>query len=114
MPWTLAGELDARQYSTVEPENRLVAASLERRWETALRELAETEEGYARQANALRPMQLSAPLREQFRHISETLPDLWMTDQITQAQRKCLLRTLIQQVIVRWTRADTLEVCIVW
>jgi Recombinase/Recombinase zinc beta ribbon domain len=107
-------QLAGRQYSAVDPENRLVAASLEQRWETALRELAETEEGYARQSKALRPMPLSASLREQFRRISDTLPDLWTTDQITQAQRKCLLRTLIQQVIVRWTVADTLEVCIVW
>ncbi len=109
-----SAQLAQRQYSTVDPENRLVAASLECRWETALRELAETEEGYTRQANALRPMPLSAPLREQFRHISETLPELWMTESLTQAQRKCLLRTLIQQVIVRWMTADTLEVCIVW
>ena len=107
-------QLAQRQYSAVDPENRLVAASLEQRWETALRELAETEEGYARAAKALRPMPLSASLREQFRHISETLPDLWTTDRITQAQRKSLLRTLIQQVIVRWSVADTLEVCIVW
>ena len=109
-----AAQLTQRQYSTVDPENRLVAASLERRWEASLRELAETEEGYARQAKALRPMPLSTPLREQFRHISETLPDLWMTDQITQVQRKGLLRTLIQQVIVRWATSDTMEICIVW
>ena len=109
-----SAQLAQGQYSTVDPENRLVAAELERRWETALRELAETEEGYARQAKALRPPPLSASLREQFRHICETLPDLWMTDQITQAQRKGLLRTLIQQVIVRWATADTLEVCLVW
>ncbi len=40
-----SAQLAQRQYSAVDPENRLVAASLEQRWETALRELAETEEG---------------------------------------------------------------------
>lgn len=109
-----AAQLTQRQYSMVDPENRLVASSLEGRWEASLRELAETEEGYARQAQALRPLPLSTSLREQFRHISETLPDLWMTDQITQAQRKRLLRTLIQQVIVRWETSDTMEIRIVW
>jgi len=109
-----SAQLAQRQYSAVDPENRLVAASLEQRWEATLRELAETEEAYTRQANALRPQPLSAPLREQFRHISETLPALWKTEQITPAQQKALLRTLIQQVIVRWETSDTVVVCLVW
>lgn len=109
-----AAQLAQRQYSTVDPENRLVAASLEQRWEAALRELAETEEAHTRQANALRPLPLSVPLREQFRHISETLPALWKTGQITPAQQKALLRTLIQQVVVRWETSDTVVVYLVW
>jgi DNA invertase Pin-like site-specific DNA recombinase len=109
-----AAQLAQRQYSTVDPENRLVASELERRWEAALRELAETEEACTRQAKSLRPTPLPAALREQFRHISQTLPDLWATDQITQVQRKSLLRTLIQQVIVWWETANILEVRIVW
>jgi DNA invertase Pin-like site-specific DNA recombinase len=109
-----AAQLAQRQYSLVDPENRLVAASLEQRWEAALRELAETEEAYTRQANTLRPQPLSAQLREQFRHISETLPTLWSTGQITPVQQKALLRTLIQQVIVRWETSDTVMVCLVW
>jgi DNA invertase Pin-like site-specific DNA recombinase len=109
-----AAQLAQRQYSLVDPENRLVAASLEQRWEAALRELAETEEAYTRQANALRPQPLSAQVREQFRHISETLPTLWSTGQITPAQQKTLLRALIQQVIIRWETSDTVVVCLVW
>jgi recombinase/recombinase-like zinc beta ribbon protein len=109
-----AAQLAQRQYSLVDPENRLVAASLEQRWEAALQELAETEEAYTRQANALRPQPLSARQREQFRHICETLPLLWSTGQITPAQQKMVLRTLIQQVIVRWQTSDTIEVCLVW
>jgi hypothetical protein len=70
-------QLAQRQYSAVDPENRLVAASLEQRWETALRELAETEEGYARQAKAMRPAPLSPVLREQcashFRNVARSL-----------------------------------------
>jgi hypothetical protein len=109
-----AAQLAQRQYSLVDPENRLVAASLEQRWEVALRELAETEEAYTRQANTLRPQPLSAQLREQFRHISETLPTLWDTGQIAPAQQKALLRTLIQHVIVRWETSDIVGVCLVW
>src|SRR5262249_28595788 len=36
--------LAERQYNQADPDNRLVAAELERRWEAALRELKEAEE----------------------------------------------------------------------
>lgn len=107
-------QLAQRQYGAVDPDNRLVAAELERRWEAALRELAEAQEAYTRQANVSRPAPLSPHLREQFCHISETLPALWGTDQIAPAQKKELLRALIGQVIVRWETSDTVEVRIVW
>jgi DNA invertase Pin-like site-specific DNA recombinase len=109
-----AAHLAQRQYNAVDPDNRLVAAELERRWEAALRELAETQEASVRQAAATRPAPLSPALREQFRHICQTLPELWKTDQFTPAHKKELLRTLIQQVIVRWATSDTVEVRVVW
>src|SRR6476619_2694083 len=37
-----------RQYDAVEPENRLVARTLEQRWEEALKEQRRLEEDYAR------------------------------------------------------------------
>ncbi|MFM0633120.1 recombinase family protein, partial [Paraburkholderia xenovorans] len=53
--------LAERQYNRVDPDNRLIAAELERRWETALRELRQAEDALARrQAEACKPEALSA------------------------------------------------------
>jgi hypothetical protein len=55
-----------RQYSAVEPENRLVARSLERQWEEALAAEAELQREYAR-FQAERPATLSSAAREAIR-----------------------------------------------
>lgn len=104
--------LAARQYQAVNPDNRLVAAELERRWELRLRELTQTEEDYHhfRQRPAVKS--LPEGLKQQFSRISETLPDLWPS--LTSAQRKELLRSLIDQVILKRDAVDKLEVKIVW
>jgi hypothetical protein len=101
-----------RQYNSVDPENRLVAAELERRWEAALHLLWETEAAYAAFEQNPSPVTLSPELCEQFRHISETLPVLW--HDLPHAQQKELLRSLIDQVILTRQAPDKIEVKIVW
>ena len=46
-----AAALAERQFNHVDPDNRLVAAELERRWEAALQEVRLAEETLARQAS---------------------------------------------------------------
>ena len=58
-----------RQYDAVEPENRLVARELERRWEEALKEQRRLEEEYARFGRN-QPRGLSAGEREQIRALA--------------------------------------------
>lgn len=53
-----------RQFDAVEPENRLVARTLERRWNEKLQQLAELEEAYA-QAEQMHRLQLSQQQRQQ-------------------------------------------------
>jgi len=106
--------LAERQYNAVDPDNRLVAAELERRWEQKLRLLQETDEGYQRFQNELIPPHLTPQMREQFRHISDALPSLWQSGQLSNAQKKELLRALISRVILKRSAADTVEVKIVW
>jgi hypothetical protein len=106
--------LAERQYQAVDPDNRLVAAELERRWEQKLRARQETEEAYERFQNGLTSPQLTEEMREQFRHISDTLPSLWQSGQLSNSQKKELLRTLISRVVLKRTAPDTVEVKIVW
>jgi DNA invertase Pin-like site-specific DNA recombinase len=101
-----------RQYQAVDPENRLVAAELERRWEEKLRQLQETQELYERFQLTSTPSGLTPELREQFQHISEKLPELW--PELTNAQKKELLRSLIARVILKRDAPDRVGVKIVW
>ena len=107
--------LAQRQYDAVDPDNRLVAAELERRWEQQLRELQAVQEAYDSFQQTPEPAALITPeLREQLRHISETLPQLWQAGQVSNAQKKELLRCLIAQVNLKRETPDTIEVKIVW
>ncbi len=106
--------LAERRYNTVDPDNRLVAAELERRWEQKLIRLQEVREEHERFQRSLEAPALTPDLREQFRHISESLPDLWHNGQLSSDQKKDLLRSLIANVILTRKAADVVEVKIVW
>jgi hypothetical protein len=64
-----------RQYDAAEPENRLVARELERRWEQALGELRQLEDDYARFQAEL-PRELGAADRNRIRALAGDLPEL--------------------------------------
>lgn len=104
--------LAQRQYDAVDPDNRLVAAELERRWEETLRHLQQTEEAYHHFQQAPWPDTVPPPLRELFREVSRRLPELWPA--LCNPQRKELLRSLISQVIVKRPVPERIDVRIVW
>jgi DNA invertase Pin-like site-specific DNA recombinase len=102
-----------RQYMQVEPENRLVAAELERRWEEKLGQLHGVQEAASRwRQRTPSPLQLTDEIREQLAHLSERLPEVW--PHLTSAQQKKLLRSLIDSVILKREAADRVSVRIVW
>jgi hypothetical protein len=104
--------LAQRQYDAVDPENRLVATELERRWEEKLREFQTSREDFEHFQQSSPMTELSPELRRQFRHISEVLPELWPS--LTNTNRKELLRSLITRVILKREAPDWVEVRIVW
>jgi DNA invertase Pin-like site-specific DNA recombinase len=106
--------LAQRQYEAVDPDYRLVAAELERRWEEKLRTLRTVEEAYARFQHQPPPPTLTAAQRQQFQQLSETLPTLWHGGQVSRPQQKELLRCLIAHVILKRTAPEIIEVRIVW
>jgi DNA invertase Pin-like site-specific DNA recombinase len=83
-----------RAFSQVEPENRLVARTLEARWEARLTALAEAEEGLQAAAESLPPL----PGRAELEKIAADLPGLWRAPETGNKDRKRLLRTLIADV----------------
>jgi DNA invertase Pin-like site-specific DNA recombinase len=106
--------LAQRQYQAVDPDYRLVAAELERRWELALQALAEARaaaEQFTRQPPA---PGLAPEMQAQLRDLGRTLPDLWRQGQLTPEQQKALLRSLIRRVMIRRPFPDTIEAKVVW
>src|SRR4029077_8330442 len=103
-----------RQYQLAEPENRLVVRQLEKDWEAALAERQRLAEEYDR-FTAARPRTLTAAEREQIRALAADLPAVWDAATTTDADRKQLIRHLVEQV--RITVAGTSEkadVEVVW
>lgn len=87
--------LAQRRYQRVDPDNRLVAASLEQDWENCLRQQAALEKEWTQvQSRQLQP--LSAGDRQAILALAANLPDLWK--KANPADRKRLLRCLIQDV----------------
>ena len=105
--------LAQRRYRSVDPENRLVAATLEQQWEQQLQALHLTQADYdAFRRQCQSPPTISAELQAQFQHICDTLPSLW--PKLPNDQKKLLLRSLITQVILTPTDDLHLEVKLVW
>ena len=107
--------LAERQFNQADPDNRLVTAELERRWEAALRELKEAEEQFRpEQQRPPAPEALSPEEREAFLQAGRKIPELWRQDRLSPQQQKAFLRCLIDKVVVHRSAADRLEVRIVW
>jgi hypothetical protein len=83
-----------RAFTAVEPENRMVARTLETRWEARLAELAEAEQALAEATEALPPL----PGRPELEKLAADLPGLWHDPATGNKDRKRLLRTLIADV----------------
>jgi hypothetical protein len=107
--------LAERQFLQVDPDNRLVAAELERRWEEALRELNQAEARLA-QAHQASPATHDIPpqLREALTALGQRLPAIWHQGLLRREPQKALLRCLIDKVVVHRAAADRLHLRIVW
>jgi hypothetical protein len=88
-----------RQYQLVEPENRLVARSLESRWNEKLAELTRIEEEYAkyRSRQSWRPTEQD---KKMIFSLSKELPRIWNAQTTTAKEKKRILRVLIEDVTV--------------
>jgi DNA invertase Pin-like site-specific DNA recombinase len=92
-------ERAARQFQACEPENRLVARELERRWEEALRQQRQGEEEFARWQRGA-PGRLSAADRATIQGLAANLPAVWQAETTTSADRQRIARLLLERVEV--------------
>jgi DNA invertase Pin-like site-specific DNA recombinase len=94
-----------RQYNAVEPENRLVARTLERRWEEALLAQRALAEEYDR-FQQTQPTRLSAAERAEIERLAHDLPALWHAPQTTVTDKRHVAKLLLQRVVV-WAPASS-------
>lgn len=107
-------ELAERRYTSVDPANRLVAATLEQRWEEALRQEREVQEQYDRFLQTM-PPHLSADEKQRIEALATDIPTLWHAADTTNVARKQVLRCLVERVVV-FVRRDSefVQVTIHW
>jgi len=107
-------ERAARQYRRVEPENRLVARQLEREWEEKLAVQQHLEEDF-RRFEREQPRPLTAAEVAAIRQLATAIPALWDAPTTTPADRKEILRQVIERVIVTAVGAtEQVAVTIEW
>jgi DNA invertase Pin-like site-specific DNA recombinase/predicted DNA-binding transcriptional regulator AlpA len=94
-----------RRYRTVDPENRLVARGLETEWENRLRDLAAAEAEFRRREQQ-RPSKLDQEQLKRIQILGSDIRRVWNAATTTDRDRKELLRTLLEEVILNLKRAE--------
>ncbi len=95
-------ELARRRYLAVDPENRLVADTLEADWNQSLRALQDAQDEYDRQTAAANTM-LDEHRKAQIRQLATDFPELWTDPGTPDRERKRIVRLLIEDVTINKT-----------
>jgi DNA invertase Pin-like site-specific DNA recombinase len=94
-----------RRYRAVDPENRLVARGLEAQWEQCLSELEKAQAELDRKSQ-LRPRTLRPEDYQRLRALGADLNRVWAAPTTTDRDKKELLRTLLEEVIIEVQRDE--------
>ena len=92
--------LAERRYRQVDPDNRLIAATLERDWEHALIAVKQAEDAL----EAARSRQPEPPPPELFTNLGASIARVWEAPSTTMADRKRLLGCLVEEVVLQIDR----------
>jgi hypothetical protein len=92
-------QLAQRRYEQVDPANRLVAASLEERWNEALSRLEETRQEFA-DFQRTRGMAITAKQRAEVLALAKDFPRVWNAPTTAAKDKKRILRLLVKDITV--------------
>ena len=105
--------LAQRRYEQVDPENRLVASSLEQRWNAVLQKADEVQrqmdEFGRRQTRTFTPEQRSRIL-----DLARNLPRLWQSSTTSSKDRKRMLRLLVEDITVERHKGSNATLHVRW
>jgi len=99
-------DLARRRYLAVDPDNRLVADSLEADWNHALRQLQTAQDDYQRATEATQAA-LTEEHKTRIRRLATDFPALWTDPATPQRERKRMVRLLIEDVTL--TKTDQIH-----
>jgi hypothetical protein len=88
-----------RQYDAIELENRIVAAELERRWNEALKVVAQLQSELDAPREQATHSQ-SAAARDKMLRLSDELPRFWQHPKSSIGIKKRILRTVLREIVV--------------
>jgi hypothetical protein len=94
-----AAALAERQFNKVDPDNRLVAVELERRWEAAVNEVRAAEEALTQQTSpqTIAHIGMGKALHDKVVSLAGRLPQIWADPTTRDARIKALLRCFIER-----------------
>jgi excisionase family DNA binding protein len=101
-----------RQYDAIDPDNRLVAGELERRWNDRLAAVARLEE-QIRNLHNEQPRALHDDERATLLALADDLPQVWNHPTASNETRKRILRAVLEEIIVT-VEADRLRLVLHW
>jgi excisionase family DNA binding protein len=101
-----------RQYDAVDPDNRLVAAELECRWNERLLAVRRLEDEHDALASSPQTALTDAD-RDRLLALGADLERAWHSPTATPATRKRIIRTVIEEIVVR-VEDDALSLVIRW
>jgi len=101
-----------RQYDAVDPDNRLVAGELERRWDECLAAVARIEDEI-RNERADQPVALSDDERAALLALADDLSRLWNHPAASAGTRKRILRAVLNEIVVT-VEPDRLRLLLHW
>ena len=107
-------ELARRRYEEVDPSNRLVAAELERRWESLLQVQRKAEEALNRFRHET-PITLTPEQRRSILELANDFSAVWSSDSTTAIDRQTIVRSIVTDIVVEVIdNTERLSVTVHW
>lgn len=106
-------DLAQRRYEEVDPANRLVAASLEKRWNEALSRVEEVRRQMA-EFQRQQTRTFTAPQREQILALAGDFPRLWQSETTSAKDKKRMLRLLLDNITVERGKERNVSLHVCW
>ncbi|WP_163671958.1 recombinase family protein [Adonisia turfae] len=108
-------QIAERRFEEVDPANRLVAATLEKRWEQTLLKVQQTQDTLTQQRQTHPLNQMGEADKEELFRLAQHLPHLWNAEHTPPKQKKQIIRLLIEDITVeRLEQSRQLSLHIRW